>query len=81
MVGCVLSQLKPLALKKASASAVFKAKNAEVLGFYPIRKFATVQCIILLLYCYKQDVIHCIIYSHSILISPDRCVLNSHQGD
>ena len=41
MVGCVLSQLKPLALKKASASAVFKAKNSEVLGFYPIRKFAT----------------------------------------
>ena len=45
MVRCVLSQLKPyprdssfLAVKKASASTFFKAKNVELLGLYPIHK-------------------------------------------
>ena len=41
MVGCVLSQLKPselyiLSCKKASA--LFTAKNVELLGIYPIPK-------------------------------------------
>ena len=44
MVGCVLSQLKPsefyiLTFEKASAFGLglFKGKNVELLGLYPIR--------------------------------------------
>ena len=51
MVGCALSQLKPSELyslswgkglglrPRLSASAFSSAKNVEVLGLYPIRKF------------------------------------------
>ena len=45
LVGCVLSQLKPSELyilsfeknPRSSASALFKGKNVELFGLYPIR--------------------------------------------
>ena len=50
MVGCVLSQLNPSELyilsfekgPRPSASALFKARNVELLGLYPIQSTASI---------------------------------------